>query len=431
MAETLPDLDRYVVVSADTHAGADVRMYKQYLEGRWHDEFDAWAADVETRMAAMREFMGDRSVGVDGDHDLDANRNWDSARRVREMESDGVVGEVIFPNTQPPFAPAPVSEFEAPALSREDNERRWAGLQAHNRWLADFASELPGRRAGAMQIYLPNVEGSVKEIQWGRENGLFGGIVLPGAPPGSGMAPLYAPEYEPIWSVCADLGVPVNHHAGGATPQFGAYFPQALAMFMLEVRWWSHRALWHLMFSGVFERHPKLQFVLTEVGSGWVPETLEELDLFYRRMKYEEYGSEKVFGGLVVDGLPMTPSEYFQRQCHLGSSFLKPNECTLRHRIGVDRMMWGMDYPHMEGTFPYTRQHLRLTFAGVDEMEVQQMLALNAIDLYDFDVDALVAAAIRTGPTKAEISEPIDYADVPLPARKCPAFAPEHQVVAV
>ena len=50
--------------------------------------------------------------------------------------------------------------------------------------------------------------------------------------------------------------MPVNHHAGGATPDFGDHLPSSLAVFMLEVTWWSHRALWHLMFSGVFDRHP-------------------------------------------------------------------------------------------------------------------------------------------------------------------------------
>ena len=67
-------------------------------------------------------------------------------------------------------------------------------------------------------------------------------------------------------------------------------------MFMLEVTWWAHRALWHLMFSGVFERHPNLQFVLTETGTGWVPEKLRELDSFYDRMKNEEQCSEHKFG---------------------------------------------------------------------------------------------------------------------------------------
>ena len=73
--------------------------------------------------------------------------------------------------------------------------------------------------------------------------------MVPGAPPDSPFEPLYSPSYEPIWSAAADFEMPLNHHAGGATPDFGSYFPASLAVFMIEVTWWSQRALWHLMFS--------------------------------------------------------------------------------------------------------------------------------------------------------------------------------------
>ena len=82
---------RYTVISADCHAGADLRDYRPFLEQRWLDEFDAWA---------------DSYVSPYGDLVRpDADRNWDSARRTREMEADGIVAEVLYPNTIPPFFP--------------------------------------------------------------------------------------------------------------------------------------------------------------------------------------------------------------------------------------------------------------------------------------------------------------------------------------
>ena len=68
--------------------------------------------------------------------------------------------------------------------------------------MADFCADAPGRRAGICQIMLHDVEGSVAEIRWAAEAGLTGGVLLPGAPPGSDVPPLYAPDYEPVWSVC-------------------------------------------------------------------------------------------------------------------------------------------------------------------------------------------------------------------------------------
>ncbi len=429
MPSSLEGLDRYLLITADTHAGSDPEGFGPYLERKWQGEFRAWVEQQAQLAKIMRQVMGKRSIGVDGDPEIDGDRNWDTTRRLRETEADGVVAEVIFPNTSPPFAPTMMSEFGEAEIG-DDHPRRWAGIQAYNRWLADFCKEEPERRAGVAQVFLPYVEESVAEIRWAKENGLRGGVLLPGAPPGSGIPPLYAPEYEPIFAVCEELGMPLNHHTGGSTPDFGMYLPQSMAMFMLEVTWWAHRSLWHLMFSGVFERHPGLQFVLTETGVDWAPRVLEELDNFFHRMKYNDQCSEHIFGGPTVAKMSLTPSEYFARQCHVGASFLPPKECAARHRLGIDRILWGSDYPHVEGTHPYTREHLRLTFEGVDPTEIQQMVGLNAAKLYGFDLEALVPLARRFGPTHAEIAKPLSLADIPPAARKCPAFAGDNQLKA-
>ena len=426
MSDALKDLDRYLVITADSHAGPEHRTYGNYLERKWQPEFEDWVEEVEAWLIEMKRVMGSRSIAVGGDPDIDGSRNWDSARRTKETESDGVVAEVIFSNTSPPFAPRMFTEFGEPGTGNQ-HERRFAGIRAHNRWLADFCSEMPHRRAGIVQIFLPDVAGSVEEIRWGKENGLTGGVLLPGAPPGSGIAPLYAPEYEPIWATCEELGMPLNHHAGAAVPDFGMYLPQSMAMYLLEVKWWAHRALWHLMFSGVFERHPKLKFVLTEVGVSWAPEVLRELNHFYNQMKNESQTSERIFGGPVVAKMSLTPSEYFERQCHLGASFLPPRECDVRHSIGTHKLMWGSDYPHIEGSYPYSRELMRIAFEGVSEDDIQQMLARNTAEVYGFDLEALAPIAARVGPTKAEIAQPLELDTLPLEARKCPGFGALNQ----
>lgn len=426
--------EHHIVISADTHCGAALRDYKPYLESRYHEAFEEWAAGIEAAQAAQEElFAGRRSVrnvGVDGDPVLDADRNYSTERRLSEQEADGVIAEVLFPNTQPPFAPPASTMFEAPPYGN-DFEFRWAGLRAHNRWLLDFVNQAPTRRAGIAQIFLGDVEGSVAEIEWAAASGLRGGILVPGAPPGSPFEPLYSASYEPIWAAAADCDLTLNHHAGGATPDFGNHFPASLAMFMLEVAWWSHRALWHLMFSGVFERHPRLRFVNTETGTAWVPDTLEKLDSFYHRMRYSSYGSEAIFGGMAVEKMSLKPSEYWQRQCYIGASFLRPCEVLLCREIGLDNIMWGSDYPHIEGSHPYTRQHLRLTFAKLEVLETQKLLTGNAARVYGFDLAALRPLADRHCPTLQELATPIDYREIPEEAKGCPGMNPLNQVQAV
>ena len=66
--------------------------------------------------------------------------------------------------------------------------------------------------------------------------------------------------------------------------------------------------------------------------------------------------------------------------------------------------MWGSDYPHDEGTDPYTREHLRQLFHDSDPVELQQILAGSAANLYGFDLDALAPLAAKVGPTVAELA---------------------------
>src|SRR5205807_6707842 len=186
-------------------------------------------------------------------------------------------------------------------------------------------------------------DAAVAEIRWAKGAGLTGGVLLPGTPPGSGLEPLYSPVYEPIWATCEELGLPVNHHSGSAVPAMGEE-PVDKVIFLLEVTWWANRALWHLIFGGVLERHPDLQVVFTEQGTAWIPERLQNLDYFFDRMAGASGSQEQEWGRNVVGPLSLRPSEYWARQCHVGASFMRPTEVPLRGVIGVDRIMWGSDY---------------------------------------------------------------------------------------
>jgi predicted TIM-barrel fold metal-dependent hydrolase len=397
--------DRYTVISADGHAGASVPTYRDYLASKWHEEFDEWAKRYEN---PFEDLAGSN-----------AYRNWDSARRVTELEADGIVAEVLFPNTIPPFFPS--GALVTPAPGHDEYAHRWAGLQAHNRWLADFCAEAPGRRAGVAQILLNDVDDACSEVAFAKEAGLTGGVLLPGVPPNHEIPPLWSEVYEPLWTLCEELDVVVNHHSGGGLPAFDLADPAARAVMLVEIPIYAHRALWALIFAGVFERHPGLEFVLTEQGTSWVPGTLQNLDWFAKRMRITT-AAEYHFGGAAVEKLSLTPSEYFHRNCYIGASFIRPVESELRHDVGIDRIMWGSDYPHTEGSYPYSREALRAAFAGVPESEVRPMLGATAAAVYGFDLPMLDALAVTCGPTVAEIAEPLE--SFPLDST-CNAFDPD------
>jgi predicted TIM-barrel fold metal-dependent hydrolase len=322
----------------------------------------------------------------------------------------------------PPFFPKASLTDQPPPANAGDLDARWAGLQAHNRWLADFCAEAPGRRAGIAQIMLHNLDAAVEEVHWARANGLTGGVLLPGAPPGSGLPPLFDPDYyEPLWAVCEELDMPLNHHSGSAAPATGDAAEDKVIL-VLEVTWWAHRALTHLLVSGALARHPGLHLVLTEQGTAWIPEELARLDYFFDRFASAKGSQEFEWGGPVIERMSMKPSEYFARQVSVGSSFIRPDEVKIRHAVGLDKIMWGSDYPHKEGSMPFTREALRASFAGIDHDEVQAMLGGNAAATYGFDFDALRALADQVGPMVADIDQPLPYQSLPPEAEACPAL---------
>jgi hypothetical protein len=107
------------------------------------------------------------------------------------------------------------------------------------------------------------------------------------------------------------------------------------------------------------------------------------------------------------DILPRSATEYFQQNCWLGVSQPGPDDVRAIETLGSDRWMWGSDYPHDEGTGPFTREHLRQLFSDADPGLLQQLLGGNAARLYDFDMNALEPLAAQVGPTVDEIKVPL------------------------
>ena len=235
-----------------------------------------------------------------------------------------------------------------------------------------------------------DIDVTVQEVRDAKAMGLWGGVLLPTS---TGDHPYYHhPRYEPLWTVCAELGMPLHSHSGWS-PDYGDV-PTATAMYISEVDMWAHRPFAALVWSGAFERHPDLRLVLTESGCSWILETLRML----------EFKADLPFFKHFTKELSLRPTEYFQRQCHLGASFLPPHEAKDRHRIGVEKLMWGSDYPHLEGTWPHTMDALRTTFGEMPEDETRAILGGNALAVYGFDREALTAAAEKVGPPLAKIT---------------------------
>lgn len=167
----------------------------------------------------------------------------------------------------------------------------------------------------------------------------------------------------------------------------------------------AHRQLLFLLLGGVFERFPRLSFVMTEQGAAWVPPLLRQLDELLAAAR-----NHGALGELPIDRdsiLPRSATEYFHQNVHLGVSQPTHADLDTCAELGTDFFMWGSDYPHSEGTYPFTREHLRQVFHGVPETELRKLLAGNAARVYDYDLDKLAGLAAQYGPRPTEIAQPL------------------------
>ena len=399
-------MDRYLVISSDGHAGPRAADYREYVLPQYRDAFDA-ALPIQI---AMTETMAKQFLVHDINIDWrKGNENaltgaWDHDERIKVVDKDGVTAEVLFPDgvtemNAPPFG----GGFSMPV----DNvvpELQWEGCRAHNRWLREFVEMEPDRRIGLACVpAVWDIDDAVKEVHWARDHGLRG-IILPTS--SGSFAPYHHPRYDPLWATCQDLDMPIHFHSGQApvTDYFGEIpptedsvsLPGAMGIYVSEVCWWNVRPLTFLIWGGVFERFPQLKAAITEGTTVWVPEYLKLMDHRYEDTHY----AQKL--GDYHSHMKSKPSEYFARNVKLGASCMPRREAEQRFETGLGQIMWGTDYPHPEGSWPFTRKQMVDTFHGLPEDEIEAMLGGNAVEFYSLDADKLNTIASRVGPKRSE-----------------------------
>jgi predicted TIM-barrel fold metal-dependent hydrolase len=382
------------VISVDGHVKASRHIYRDYVESSLLEEYDAHVRQLEE--AGMPD-----SGNCDPEWGIEVQ--WDGPAREAALEAKGVVAEVLFPNG----VPFQLNPFEDHARTQR-RDLADAGRWAYNRWLADFCAESPNRRFGAALASFGDVEQGVRDIRWARKHGL-GGVMLPVPAPRM----FFDPELDPIWSVCQDLDMTLCQHGGVGGDSYSPAGFAAIMTIAVESGFFSNRSLWQMIFGGVFDRFPQLRAAFVETQLALISQIVETAD---RRLANTDdwmrfarsLGRERPFKGLM--------SEYIHSNVYFGvspfSSVQLPFDDMLglvddgRFHIGVDRIMYGVDFPHFESNYASTQDEIALLarHPGVSSDDVNKILFDNALDVFRFDRDALAPEVERVGFDLADVA---------------------------
>jgi len=295
--------------------------------------------------------------------------------RIKEQIIDGVDAEVLYPSQRT------MRHF----MLDDDPEFHKAGIQAYNNWMAkEFMAADPTRLIGLAQMPNLGVEEMIAEMRRAKQLGMRG-VILSSWPSGQ---PSLTTDDNAFWEEAERLDMPVSIHLGVASKQSGK--PQTSTGMMEGQGMLSTGAktivgystagldtmpiiIAETIFSGIFDRFPRLKFISVEAGAGWVPFFLEQMD--------DRYFRNRAWAKVE---LQMLPSEYFRRNWLV--TFVQDfYGVRNRHAVGIKNMMWSTDYPHHICDWPYSRKIASEMFSGVPEEERHAICAGNAAALYKLD----------------------------------------------
>jgi predicted TIM-barrel fold metal-dependent hydrolase len=265
--------------------------------------------------------------------------------RIADLDDEGIWGEVIY---------ASLGMWESMI---QDRELVRVSTAAENEWKASEIKGLaPDRLVPVASLPLRNMDDAVAEARHAKELGLHAvAMPTPGMPNSAtldtSIEPLNSEAWEPLWDVLEELGLVAAFHIGGDPGEHTAYRGLGGAVLNYTNSTYSgQRAAMVMVASGALDRHPDLKMLVSEGGASWVP--------FLGDRMVEAYRQHSMF---VKPLLSRSPKEILYEQVY----------CSFQHEesaigtytaLGYHNVLWGSDYPHLEGTFGHTQKTLHELF---------------------------------------------------------------------
>lgn len=378
------------VIDSDLHVIEMGDVYENYLEDKYRDKmpkylglsptnFPHW--DVQGQLIPPWAQSADV---VKAQQFLDAptehlykpvrDKGYDAASTLKAMDAEGIDIGVVY------------RTFAHMVVSIDDLEPAYATAYcaAFNDWLTDYCNTNSKRLKPAAIVSLHDPELAAAEARRAVEKKGHVGVVLLPMP----IKDRYfnSPECDVLWKEISRLNVPLAFHgtSGGASKDYVTNRYRGKANFRTQ----NHAcafplelmlAMNSMIVGGVLERFPTMRVGFLEGNCGWLPWWLHRLD-----DQWKKYG-----GGESIK-LSAKPSEYFTRQCFIGTDVDEELLKTVVEEIGDDNIVMSVDYPHADGPFPDGIKEF-LELPGVSLESKKKIMWQNCLRLYGFSESQLTA----------------------------------------
>ena len=364
-------------ISADSHVLEPATLWVERMDRAFRDkaprivlnppghEGEYWLCEAHPLITAVQGFFAGasrKSYDEITDHLRNARYetrlpgSYDPAARLKDMELDGTIAEVIYPTY-----PLSLMTVKDAPLQREL-------FRVYNDWLAEFCAHAPTRLFGLGLISVWDIDLAVGELQRCAKMGLKGGMILSYPPAGYGYEQRF---YDPLWAAAQDLSMPISLHAfTGYGIEDDRDYPRYRHSCLHHA---AQRSLTQMIYYGVFDRFPRLNVVLAEFDIGWIPHFFWLADDKYRMRHEDPTITPK-----------QKPSDYFHTNVY--ASFIDdPIGLKNTDLIGADNYMWSNDYPHWESSWPRSREYIDRNFEGVTTDIQRKITWDNVKTLYNID----------------------------------------------
>lgn len=384
---TLP----FKLVSADSHIAEPPDLWTTRIDNKFRDRAPRFESDDEGDAYIIeggpfvRKFLGltatkakyadpDARFGTEGRWADVPEGAYDPAARAAELDREGIEAEIVY------------TTVGLTLFTLEDHDFRHACFRAFNDWLAEHCAGAPQRLFGVAMIATDDIDRGVAELERCVDMGLRGAMISIGLESGESYADA---RYAKFWSAAEALEVPISLHVAASETSWhntGSMYVDFSCVFTPTMY-----AVTSMIFSGLFDRHPKLKVLSVENDASWPLPVLERMD--------DRWTHDKLWASVMGERPEITsgrtPSQIFHD--HVACTFMRDRTAILnREIIGRQNLMWGADFPHFDGAWPNSAAVLGRQFDGVPLEDQIAIGRNNVVKWYNLPLELASAPAEMT-----------------------------------